>query len=160
MEFPLQDVLATPRAAVQQLLVVGVVLLIAGMGAATLIGLISGVLDLNRIERGQVTYDLVTIPIEPFLADLDALVSPQAAAKRLTLEYVRGAPDLAVIADREKLRQVVLNLLSNAIRYTPSGGRVILSSSAIGEAQVAVNVCDTGPGIPEARQAQVFDPFV
>ena len=282
MEFPLQDVLATPGAAVRQLLIVGVVLLIAGMGAATLIGrrvarpiaaiadgaeaiargqydtrvagsgeaevarladsfnhmaneiavaqralqqqsadaraanrakseflatmshelrtplnaiagyvellemelrgpltdaqrrdlvrirtngqhllgLISGVLDLNRIERGQVTYDLVTIPIEPFLADLDALVSPQAAAKRLTLEYVRGASDLAVIADREKLRQVVLNLLSNAIRYTPSGGRVVLSSSAIGEAQVAVIVCDTGPGIPEERQAQVFEPFV
>jgi signal transduction histidine kinase len=125
-----------------------------------LLGLISGVLDLNRIERGQVHYELVPIAIEPFLADLDALVSPQAAAKSLALEYVPGDPDLMVVADREKLRQIVLNLLSNAIRYTPSGGRVTLSSSAISDAQVAVSIRDTGPGIPEERQAHVFEPFV
>jgi signal transduction histidine kinase len=125
-----------------------------------LLGLISGVLDLARIERGQVTYDLVPIAIEPFLSDLDALVSPQATAKSLTLEYQRGDSDLAVVADREKLRQVVLNLLSNAIRFTPSGGRIILSSRAIDGSRVDVCVEDTGPGIPAARQEQVFEPFV
>src|SRR5689334_25033087 len=54
-----------------------------------LLGLISGVLDLNRIERGQLAYALGPVRVDPFLADLDALVSPQAAAKSLTLEYVR-----------------------------------------------------------------------
>ena len=125
-----------------------------------LLGLISGVLDLNRIERGQVTYEPMIIAIGPFLADLDALVSPQASVKSLTLEYVPGDPDLMVVADREKLRQVILNLLSNAIRFTPSGGRITLSSWAVGQTQVAVCVRDTGPGIPEGRQAQVFEPFV
>ena len=125
-----------------------------------LLGLISGVLDLNRIERGQVAYNLVTIAIEPFLADLDALVSPQAAAKSLTLEYVPAERELTVIADRERLRQIVINLLSNAIRYTPSGGRITLTALAVGKTRVAVCVQDTGPGIPEDRREQVFEPFV
>ena len=125
-----------------------------------LLGLISGVLDLNRIERGQVTYDLVSIAIAPFLADLDALVSPQAAAKSLTLEYVPSERALTVIADREKLRQIILNLLSNAIRFTPAGGRITLSSTGLADSTVEICVQDTGPGIPEARREQVFEPFV
>ena len=125
-----------------------------------LLGLISGVLDLARIERGQVKYDIVPILIGPFLADLDTLVSPQAAAKSLTLEYMPSEPGLTVLADREKLRQVVLNLLSNAIRFTPSGGRVMLWATTIADRQVAVCVRDTGPGIPEGRESHVFEPFV
>jgi signal transduction histidine kinase len=125
-----------------------------------LLGLISGVLDLSRIERGQVTYVLAPVRIDPFLADLDALVSPQAAAKSLTLEYVPSEPDLTVIADREKLRQVVLNLLSNAIRFTPAGGKITLSATAARDSRVAVCVQDTGPGIPDSRREQVFEPFV
>jgi signal transduction histidine kinase len=125
-----------------------------------LLGLISGVLDLNRIERGQVSYAPVVIAIEPFLADLDDLVSPQAAAKSLSLVYMPSKPSLTVIADREKLRQIILNLLSNAIRFTPAGGRITLSAMAIGDAHVTICVQDTGPGIPESRRDQVFEPFV
>jgi signal transduction histidine kinase len=125
-----------------------------------LLGLISGVLDLNRIERGQVSYTLARIPIEPFLADLDALVSPQAAAKSLTLEFLPGASSLTVVADREKLRQIMLNLLSNAIRYTPAGGRITLSTRARDSERVEISVQDTGPGIPETRRDEVFEPFV
>lgn len=125
-----------------------------------LLGLISGVLDLNRIERGQVSYSLVRIPIEPFLAELDALISPQAAAKSLTLAYVPATASLTVIADREKLRQIMLNLLSNAIRYTPPGGRITLAAREEGRERVGIFVEDTGPGIPENRREEVFEPFV
>jgi signal transduction histidine kinase len=125
-----------------------------------LLGLISGVLDLNRIERGQLTYALGPVRIDPFLADLDALVSPQVAAKSLTLEYLPSEPELTVVADREKMRQIVLNLLSNAIRFTPAGGRITLAAAAADESRVAVCVQDTGPGIPRARHADVFEPFV
>jgi signal transduction histidine kinase len=125
-----------------------------------LLGLISSVLDLNRIERGQVAYEITSIAIAPFLADLDALVSPQAAAKSLQLEYLPTDPDLAVRADREKLRQVILNLLSNAIRFTPAGGRISLSAASLEDGRVAVYVEDSGPGIPEDRREQIFEPFV
>lgn len=125
-----------------------------------LLGLISGVLDLNRIERGQVSYALVRIPVEPFLAELDALISPQAAAKSLTLEYVPAPSSLTVLADREKTRQIMLNLLSNAIRYTPPGGRITLAARADDHDRVEIRVEDTGPGIPEGRREDVFEPFV
>ena len=125
-----------------------------------LLGLISGVLDLNRIERGQVSYALTTISVDDFLTDLDALISPQAAAKSLTLEYLPSGRSLTVTADREKLRQILLNLLSNAIRYTPPGGRIRLSAAAVGTSKVEIAIEDTGPGIPEARREQIFEPFV
>jgi len=125
-----------------------------------LLGLISSVLDLNRIERGQVSYALVGIAIEPFLAELDALISPQAAAKSLTLEYVPATSALTVIADREKLRQIMLNLLSNAIRFTPPGGVITLAARADDRDRVEIRVEDTGPGIPESRRGDVFEPFV
>ena len=125
-----------------------------------LLGLISAVLDLSRIEAGRVAYDLVPVALDPFLAGLDALVEPQAAAKSLTLEYLPCPPTLAALADREKLRQILLNLLSNAVRYTPSGGRVTVSAEARDAATVAIMVRDTGVGIPAGALGQVFEPFV
>jgi signal transduction histidine kinase len=124
-----------------------------------LLGLISSVLDLSRIEAGQVAYAMVNVTADPFLAGLDALVAPQAAAKSVTLGYKQCPPDLAVVADREKLRQVLLNLLSNAIRHTPAGGVITLSCEQRGS-RVAIVVEDTGPGIPEEKRDVIFEPFV
>lgn len=124
-----------------------------------LLGLISGVLDLSRIEAGRVTYDMTNIAIDPFLVGMDQLVAPQAAAKQVRLEYEPSDPDLAVYADREKLRQVLLNLLSNAIRHTPPAGRIALTARRGADA-VTVAVEDTGPGIPRDKREVVFEPFV
>ena len=124
-----------------------------------LLGLISGVLDLSRIEAGRVTYDVADIAVDPFLAGMDELVAPQAAAKRITLSYEPCDPDLAVVADREKLRQVLLNLLSNAIRHTPADGRITLTARHA-DVDVEIAVEDTGPGIPEDKREVVFEPFV
>jgi len=125
-----------------------------------LLGLISAVLDLSRIEAGRVTYDLTPIPLDPFLSGLDSLVAPQAAAKSLTLEHLPASEPLAALADREKLRQVLLNLLSNAIRYTPSGGRVTISAAARDAHTVAITVSDTGIGVASDEQDKIFEPFV
>lgn len=124
-----------------------------------LLGLISSVLDLARIEAGRVTYDLVNVRIHSFLSELDALIAPQAAAKRVTIAHDHGLPDLTVLADHEKLRQVLLNLLSNAIRHTPPGGTITLSAEPQ-SSKVAIAVTDTGPGIPADRRDEVFEPFV
>jgi signal transduction histidine kinase len=124
-----------------------------------LLGLISSVLDLSRIEAGQVAYSMANVAVDPFLAGLDALVAPQASTKSVTLEHKPAARDLAVVADREKLRQVLLNLLSNAIRHTPPGGTVTLSAEPRG-ARVAIIVADTGPGIPAEKREMIFEPFV
>ena len=124
-----------------------------------LLGLISSVLDLARIEAGRVTYAITHVAIDPFLAGLDALVAPQASAKSLRLEYLHCPPELVAMADREKLRQVLLNLLSNAIRHTPAGGTITLSAEGR-SGRVAIVVRDTGPGIPEDKREIIFEPFV
>ena len=124
-----------------------------------LLGLISGVLDLARVETGKVAYDIDNIVLEPFLSTLDALIAPQAAAKQVTLDYQPCAPEIAVLADREKLRQILLNVLSNAIRHTPAGGRVTLSAAPAGT-RVQIAVHDTGPGIPADKHDEIFEPFV
>lgn len=124
-----------------------------------LLGLISGVLDLARVEAGKVSYDLLTVAVDPLLAGIDALIEPQAAARSVTLTYIPCAPDLAVVADREKLRQILLNVLSNAIRHTPPGGRVTLAAEPLG-VRVQISVEDTGPGIPNDKRDEIFEPFV
>ena len=125
-----------------------------------LLGLISGVLDLSRIESGRVAYDLAPILLDPFLAEIDNLVAPQAAAKSLRLEYLPCAPGLATLSDGEKLRQILLNLISNAIRYTAPGGRIVLAAEARSETTVAITTHDTGIGIAPEALARIFEPFV
>jgi signal transduction histidine kinase len=129
------------------------------MSQEHLLGLISAVLDLGRIEAGRVAYAFSVIPVDALLHGMDALVGPQAAAKSVALDHVPVGPEVGVKADREKLRQVVLNLLSNAIRHTPSGGTVTLSAQRAGP-NVAIRVDDTGPGIPADRRQMIFEPFV
>jgi len=124
------------------------------------LGLISSMLDLSRIEAGRVSYDLQPVALDSFLEGLDVLVAPQAATKSFDLDYIPPDPTLGALADREKLRQILLNLLSNAIRHTPSGGRITLDASAIDANRVAIHVCDTGPGIPESKHEAIFEPFV
>jgi len=124
------------------------------------LGLISSMLDLSRIEAGRVSYDLQPIALDSFLEGLDVLVAPQAATKSFDLEYIPPDPTLGALADREKLRQILLNLLSNAIRHTPSGGRITLEASDVDADRVAIHVSDTGPGIPESKHEAIFEPFV
>lgn len=125
-----------------------------------LLSLIGAVLDLNRIERGRVAYDVVPIAVNPFLRGLEALVLPQAEAKHQRLAYEPAAEDLVVCADREKLRQILLNLLSNAIRHSPDGASIALAAKRIERDRIAIDVSDTGPGIPVDRQESIFEPFV
>jgi PAS domain S-box-containing protein len=127
---------------------------------AHLLGLIGALLDLSRIENGHVAYDLQSIGVDSVLADIEALVLPQATAKSQTLVCETNHPDLAVRADREKLRQVLLNLLSNAVRHSPDGAMISVTAERRGPERVAVMVHDTGPGIPHDRQDSIFEPFV
>ncbi len=89
-----------------------------------LLGLINEVLNLARIEAGHVEYTLADVPLSDALADLRAMIEPQLAAKSLSFEIrdEQGLP--SVRADRDKLQQIFLNLLSNAAKFTDPGGRV------------------------------------
>jgi len=124
-----------------------------------LLGLINGVLNYSRIEAGAVRYSLSDVKVDEVLCTCEALVAPQVRAKKLELRYAGCDRALVVKADAEKLQQIVLNLLTNAVKFTPSGGRIELDAEAA-DHEVRIRVRDTGRGIPEDQLVHVFEPFV
>jgi PAS domain S-box-containing protein len=126
---------------------------------AHLLGLINDVLNFAKIEAGQVRYTLDDVPLDATLAAVEALVEPQIRARRLAYRYRHGDGAATVRADRERLEQVVLNLLTNAIKFTEPGGRVEMAWEAEGR-WARIHVADTGRGIPADKLDAVFEPFV
>ena len=126
-----------------------------------LLRLINDVLELARIESGRVDFVLETVDLAGLMADVTPMVEPQMDAKELVFT-VRVAPGRAARADREKLQQIVINLLSNALKFTPPGGTVSVGlARRTGEPEMLLlSVADSGIGIPPEKQAQVFEPFV
>ena len=125
-----------------------------------LLGLINAVLNFAKVQSGHVPLTLADFDLRSALEDVRALVMPQMRAKDLTfgIEPADARP-LSVHADREKVQQIMLNLLTNAAKFTTSGGRVAISWASDGDV-VRVSVIDTGVGIPTDRIGLVFEPFV
>ncbi len=128
-----------------------------------LLGLIAGVLDYSRVEAGAVTYRLVDVPVGEAVSEAETLVAPQLRAKGLGYAWSGAPPELRVRADREKLQQILLNLLGNAVKFTQARdgvpGRVEVACAADGE-RVRLHVRDTGVGIAPEQRERVFEPFV
>ncbi|HEU4451521.1 MAG TPA: GAF domain-containing protein, partial [Longimicrobium sp.] len=124
-----------------------------------LLGLINDVLNFARIETGHVHFDVRDVPLDETLQEVEALIGPQVQARGLEYEYRRFDPRCTVRADAEKVRQIILNLLSNAVTFTPPGGRIVMECEN-GDGTVTVRVHDTGVGIPADKQGTIFDPFV
>lgn len=125
-----------------------------------LLGLINSVLNYAKLEAGKVEYELTTVSVPAMLDSVEQLVAAQARSRRLTLERRTCATSLDVRADADKLRQVLLNLLSNALKFTPAGGTITLGCRPERDNAVALYVSDTGRGIPREQLPRIFDPFV
>jgi PAS domain S-box-containing protein len=130
------------------------------MSQEHLLGLIASLLDLSRIESGNVHYAIASVAVGPVFADIEALIAPQAAAKEQLVTFEHPESELVVLADREKLRQILLNLLSNAIRHTPSGTSIAVRARRVEPSAVQIVVVDTGPGIAPEMHQSIFEPFV
>ena len=123
-----------------------------------LLRLMDDVLDFAGAGAGTLRFDPTSVPLTEALADLEALVGPELAAKSLAWDRSACPPGLTVHADRERLLQILTHLVSNSIKFTPSGGRVTVDC-AIDGAAVRIRVADTGIGIPPAQLERVFQPF-
>ena len=121
-------------------------------------GLINDVLDYAKLETGTAQYDLTNVAICEELTIAESIVTPQARAKRLTLDQTDCSP-LTVRADTEKLRQILINLLSNAVKFTNDGGRIAVTC-ATEDGFVVLRFSDNGIGIPADKLEAIFDPFV
>ncbi len=124
-----------------------------------LLMMVNNILDVARIEAGHQTLDRIAFPLAPEIAVIERMLAPLIAAKeqRFSLALPEGLPD--VIADRDRLRQILLNLLSNAHKFTPPGGAITLTARRIGPETVAITVEDTGVGIAPEHQTIVFEAF-
>ncbi|MFO0750601.1 MAG: ATP-binding protein [Myxococcota bacterium] len=125
-----------------------------------LLALVDDVLDLTRIESGRVSVSLGAVPLEEAVRESLTLVEAQAQVRSVSIVVADEWP-AAVIADHTRLRQVLINLLSNAVKYNVAGGQVEVGCEVLEGAapKVRVSVRDSGPGIPEKRMSELFQPF-
>ena len=124
-----------------------------------LLSLINDILNYARLEAGSVELHLSDIALVHALSEMEALIAPQLRAKGVAYEYRPCPRTVHVHADREKLDQILLNLVGNAVKFTDPGGRITLSCEIDGS-QARVIVADTGRGIPRGKLQSIFDPFV
>ncbi len=123
-----------------------------------LLTLIDEVLDIARIESGELRLALAPMPLQPLVAEALALLRPLAAQKAVLLNGADSLGACSVLADRQRLLQVLLNLLSNAIKYNREGGSVTLSCAETAN-EVVLIVQDSGLGIAPEHIARLFTPF-
>jgi signal transduction histidine kinase len=124
-----------------------------------LLSLINDVLNFAKLEAGQVEFHTAKVPLANLVADIEQLVSPQLAARNLTYSCIGCDGKFSVRADEEKARQIILNFLTNAMKFTNPGGSVTVRCEERGEV-VAISVSDTGRGIPADKIDHIFEPFV
>src|SRR2546428_2138415 len=122
-----------------------------------LLQLINDILDLSKVEAGQMELHLELIELGNVINEVQATVEPLAKSKAITLN-VESFPELYLTADSAKVRQMLLNLTSNAIKFTPSGGRIEIRTRRV-EQSVEVAVSDSGIGISEADMGRLFTEF-
>ncbi len=128
-------------------------------GGRHLLNLINDVLDVARIEAGEMSISLEAVPIHDLLAESMQLMEPLAESSGVLLLLAPAHDEeTTVLADRQRLRQVLLNLLSNAIKYNRPGGKVWVEQRSV-HGDLSVSICDDGPGISPALQTRLFTPF-
>jgi PAS domain S-box-containing protein len=133
---------------------------------AHLLALVNDVLDLSRVDSGQMTVRLEPVALRTATEDALAMVVPLAAQARIELQVLGTAEeqptaaddDVRVLADRVRLRQILVNLLSNAVKYNLAGGRVLVSWE-VDDEQCSLRIADTGIGMSSAKLARLFEPF-
>jgi PAS domain S-box-containing protein len=123
-----------------------------------LLAIINDLLNFSRIEAGRVTYDMAPVSLRDVIVGVTAMIEAQATQRGLSLG-VDLQQDIQAYADQSKVEQIVLNLLSNAMKFTERGGNIAVSHFTEGDL-AGVRVIDTGVGIPAEQLESIFEPFV
>ena len=124
-----------------------------------LLAIVNDLLNYSRIEAGEVTYERAPVLMREVVDRVLGMVTPQAERKSLGLAPGNCGIDIVALADQLKTAQIVINLVYNAVKFTPEGG-VVSVSCGRDESTVTIEVRDTGPGIPADKQQAIFEPFV
>jgi len=123
-----------------------------------LIGLVNSLLDLSRMEAGMISFDFAPGEVRPLIERAIGEIEPLAAVKKIRCEFDGVDRSPSVMMDNERILQVLRNLLGNAVKFTPEGGRIKISSRPA-PGGLEVSVSDSGPGIPEEDRAAIFNKY-
>ncbi|HEX2210282.1 MAG TPA: PAS domain-containing sensor histidine kinase [Longimicrobium sp.] len=124
-----------------------------------LLSLINDVLNFAKVEAGHLEIAREAVPVAALVEEIEPLIGPQRSTKGLAYHCAAGDRAVRAWGDAERIRQILLNLVTNAAKFTPPGGRIEVAVEA-GAQHVHVRVADTGRGIPPDRLKSIFDPFV
>jgi signal transduction histidine kinase/DNA-binding response OmpR family regulator len=126
-------------------------------GGEHLLRLINDILDISKIEAGRLQLDIENVPVKSSFSEVVAALQSLVDKKSQTL-IVHESAELNVLADPVRFRQILMNLLGNAIKFTPANGMLELGAKRMGSS-VRIEVRDSGPGIPADEQARIFEAF-
>jgi two-component system, sensor histidine kinase and response regulator len=131
---------------------------IAVMGGESLLGMINDLLDVDKLESGSMELDYVLLSVDELVSSAVRQVDSLAATNGLKL--IRKIPEglQPLMGDEDKLRRTLVNLLGNAIKFTPTGGSVTIEACSVGES-IQISVVDTGEGIPAEAHERIFEKF-
>jgi len=124
-----------------------------------LLGLINDLLNLTKVGSGTVTYDITDLHTCDALATGIAMLEPLFAQRQIVFDGIACDTSIVTRGDREKVLQIIVNLLSNAMKFTPAGGHVRIDVADAGE-ETMIRVTDTGIGIAQEKFGTIFEPFV
>lgn len=130
-----------------------------GRSGRHVLDIVNDLLDISKIEAGQMDVDFVAVPLNETVAEAVSLVQPQANNQRVIIRTALAQSVPQIVADLRSIKQIVLNILSNAIRFTPSGGQIVVSTAYEANGSVSLRIRDTGIGMTRAELEQAMKPF-
>ncbi|MBY5805086.1 PAS domain S-box protein [Rhizobium leguminosarum] len=130
-----------------------------GRSGRHVLDIVNDLLDISKIEAGEMDLDFDAVGLNEAVSEAVALIQPQANGQRVIIRTAlsQSVPD--VVADLRSIKQIALNILSNAIRFTPSGGQIVVSTSYETNGSVVLRVRDTGIGMTRSELDQAMKPF-
>jgi hypothetical protein len=123
-----------------------------------LVALVDDLLDLGKIEAGRLTYRIAPIAVGDVVSNVATIVGPLALAHAISIDWQPTDPTAIADADPARVEQIVVNLVTNAVKYTESGGHVVVRHF-VRDDRVVIEVSDNGRGIPPELQEAIFEPF-
>ncbi|MBY3253200.1 PAS domain S-box protein [Rhizobium laguerreae] len=130
-----------------------------GRSGRHVLDIVNDLLDISKIEAGEMDLDFTAVGLNEAVSEAVALVQPQANGQRVIIRTALSHAVPEVVADLRSIKQIALNILSNAIRFTPSGGQIVVSTSYEANGSVVLRVRDTGIGMTRSELDQAMKPF-